>query len=182
MQAQQRDELVFVLRQHGVAARDKNAVLGIVDGEVAGLENAGVGDGFAADGRAGMADGRADARKQLLRPEGLGQVIVRACVQRGDLVLLVAAGGDDDNGDLRPCAHAPQDLHSVHVRQTEIENDDVRAVRGDHGLGDGAVAGDQNVVAVRRQDGADEIADILFILDYEDLILDRHDYLPPAGS
>ena len=106
MQAQQGHELIFVLRQLRVDTRDIDAVLVIVDEQVAGLEFTGVGKLIVGGQRAGMAEGRADAGEQLLGAERLGQIIIRPGVERGDLVPLVAARGDDHNRHLRPLAHS----------------------------------------------------------------------------
>ena len=70
MQAEEGDELVLVLGEAGVAAGDVDAVLAVVDGEVARGEDAGIGDGGCAVGRARVADGGADAREELLGAEG----------------------------------------------------------------------------------------------------------------
>ena len=72
---------------------DEHVVLVIVDGQVLDGELARLRDLVVVERRARVTDGRADARKQLLRAEGLGQIIVRACVEGFDLVALVAAGG-----------------------------------------------------------------------------------------
>ena len=100
MQAEQGDELIFILGQIGVDAVHEHAVLAVVDGQCACGEDAGIGHGRAAVGRPGVADGRADTREQLFGAKGLRQVIVRARVQRGNLIALVAARGDDDDGNL----------------------------------------------------------------------------------
>ena len=181
MQAEQRNQLIFVLREIGVAARDINAVLIVVDGQLSGGEHTGIGDGGCAFRRPGVADGGADARKQLLRAEGLGQIIVRACVEGFDLVALVAAGGDDQNGDLRPFPDVSQDRHAVHIRQAEVENDDVRTVRCDHGIRHRTRAGHKHVVAVCRQDCLHKAADGPLVLDQKNLISDVHGCFPPMA-
>src|SRR5690606_16740380 len=60
--------------------------------------------------------------------EGLGQVIVRACIEGGDLVLLGFADGENDDGRLQPLAQAACDLNTIDARQTQIKDDDVGAV------------------------------------------------------
>ena len=46
VQAEKGDELILVLREHRILPCNVDAVLCIVDGEIARPENAGVGDGF----------------------------------------------------------------------------------------------------------------------------------------
>ena len=70
VQAQQGHELIFVLRQLRVDTRDIDAVLVIVDEQVAGLKFTGVGKLIVGGQRAGMAESRADAGEQLLGAEG----------------------------------------------------------------------------------------------------------------
>ena len=67
----------------------ENMVLVVVDGQVADRIFSGLRDGVVVKTRARMADGRADAGKQFTRPEGLFDVIVRAEIERRDLVALV---------------------------------------------------------------------------------------------
>src|SRR5436190_1229034 len=66
------------------------------------------------------------SREELARAERLGDVVVRAGVQCGNLVLLLAASRDDDDrhGALFP--DATGDVEAVDVREPEIEEDYVR--------------------------------------------------------
>ena len=157
-------------------------MLAVVDGQRARGEDAGIGHGRAAVGRPGVADGRADAREQLFGAEGLRQIIVRARVQRGDLIALVAARGDDDDGKLRPLAHRLDYLHPVHVRQAEVEHDEIRTVRAYHGERLTAGARDDNVVSVGAENGADEAGNAFFILYYKYLIPDIHNPVLPMAE
>ena len=179
MQAEEGDELVLVLGEAGVAAGDVDAVLAVVDGEVARGEDAGIGHGGCAVGRARVADGGADAREELLGAEGLGEVVVGAGVEGLDLIALVAAGGDDKDGDLRPFADAAEDGHAVHVGQAEVEDDEVGTVRGDHGVGHRAGAGHEDVVAVGGEDGLHEAADGALVLNQKYFLFDLHGSFPP---
>src|SRR5205823_12239324 len=90
-----------------------------------------------------VAQGYADARKQLIDPERLGHVIVGAEIERVHLVGLAAARGEDDDRRPRPLANAADHLETVTVRKVEIEHDEVglaalvareRVTRGPRGL------------------------------------------------
>ena len=93
-----------------------------VDGEVAGV-----------DDRLRMTLGAAhdgvDARDQLILVERLGHVVVGAEAQALDLVLDAGEAGQDqdrslDLGD----PQRPQNLETGHVRQVQVEQDDVVVV------------------------------------------------------
>ena len=107
----------------------------------------------------------AQAGQQLVHGKGLGQVVVRAGVQRVDLVGVLAAGRDDDDGQLRPGADLADDLHAVHVRQAQVQQEDVRALGG--GLEHRLHAGCGGVVAValRLQRGGDQVLDRAVVLN-----------------
>ena len=60
-----------------------------------------------------------------------------------------------------------QDVNAVHVRQTEIEDDQIRTVRGDHGLRLAARAGQQRFVVVGVQNSGDKVRNALFVLHDE---------------
>ena len=67
------------------------------------------------------------AAHQLAQPERLGQVVVGAELEADDLVDLVVAGGQDEDGHLRAGRAEPaEDLEAVHARQAHVEHDEVR--------------------------------------------------------
>ena len=74
----------------------------------------------------GAAHLRAHAGQQLLHVEGLGEIVVGAGVHAGDLVAPAVAGGEDDDRHLAVGA-APllEDGDAVHLRQADVEDDDV---------------------------------------------------------
>ena len=78
------------------------------------------------------------ARFELAHPEGLGHVVVGPTVERGDLAVLGAVGGEHDDGHVAPLPDPPAHLHAVEVGKPEIEDDDVG--RTDGGLGDALLA------------------------------------------
>jgi hypothetical protein len=73
----------------------------------------------------------ADARQQFARLERLGQVIVCAELQAHDAVHRVALGGEHQYRHLGHSsdasgAHAAAHLQAIHVRQHQVEDDEVR--------------------------------------------------------
>ena len=84
--------------------------------------------------RRAPAQHRLDARVQLARAERLGQVVVGAGFQAGELVALVGARGQhDDRHVLRaPVGAQPaRELDAAHAGQHPVEHDQVRQ-RGAH--------------------------------------------------
>ena len=68
---------------------------------------------------------------ELARAERLGDVVVRAGVERADLGRLVPDGGQHEHRHLRPLAQPAQDVDPVTVRQHEVDDRRVgRAHRG----------------------------------------------------
>ena len=181
MKTQKRDKLILVLRKVRVLTRDEDPVLGVVDCEVARLENAGIRHSLASDGRSRVADGRADPCQQLTGSKRLCEIIIRARIQRLDLVSFMRPGGDDHDRHLRPAPDLAQNLHPVHVRKAQIENDHIRTVRGDHALSHRARAGEQDVIIVRREHRLHEVADGLLVFNYQNFLSDFHLYAPPMA-
>src|SRR3954464_6782545 len=65
---------------------------------------------------------------QLFRSEWFGDVVVGTEIERRDFVLLGAAGGKNEDRCVGALANLTADLQAVHVRQPEIENDEIRPV------------------------------------------------------
>ena len=80
-------------------------------------------------GAAPAAQHRVDARDQLARVEGLGQVVVRAHLQADDAVDVLALGGehDDGHGVLR-AAQAPADRQAVFAGEHQVEHQQIDAL------------------------------------------------------
>ena len=121
-----------------------------------------------------MADSRPHPGQQLIGAEGLGQVVVGSQVQSGDLVLLVGPGGDHHHRQRGPAAKLAQNVQTVHIRQAQVQDHQVRTVRGDHGHGLGTVAGPHGLIAIGGENGGDEVGDALFILNDQDFFTDIH--------
>src|SRR5262245_54030544 len=89
-------------------------------------------------GWTGPAQGRSNSGKKFCHAKWLFDVVVRSEIESLDLVLLLSAGRQDDNGELADLPDRADHLRSVEVRETEIEQDQVRVSRrgfGDAGRG-----------------------------------------------
>ena len=108
---------------------------------------------------------RPHASEELVHAERLGDEIVGAGVERGDLVPLGAAGGEDDDRHTRPLAQPAHDVEAIHPRESEIEDDDVGVVDGGQFEGLLTGAGEQHVVAAGREVGVQRPLDGRLVVD-----------------
>ena len=125
----------------------------------------------AAAGVAGAAQDRAHARHHFLGVERLRHVIVRAKLQPADLVGVVDARGqhqDGDGGELFVGAHAACHIPAVAAGQHQVEHDQVRPLAAQDVQGLGAVQrgkhGEPFLAQVRFQ----QAYDLLIVVDDED--------------
>ena len=77
-------------------------------------------EGLGGGGQAASGGGT-DAGQQFGAAEGLGDVVIGAGVEYGDLVVLAVVDGEDHDGDGTPFADAPEDGKAVEVREAEVE-------------------------------------------------------------
>ena len=122
-------------------------------------------------GRTAAARHRPHARDQLARRERLGDVVVGAQLEAEHLVALVHTPRHHDHGDaagLGVLLEAAADLPAVELGHHDVEEDHVGlAVPGvAHGIG--AVAQDGDVVAFLVEVEADQLRDVLLVLDHQD--------------
>jgi hypothetical protein len=68
------------------------------------------------------------ARDELVHAEGLGDVVVRAGVEGGDLVGLALAHRQHDDRNVVPAAQARDHLEPVDSGQSEIEHDQIGVI------------------------------------------------------
>ena len=179
--AEQGDDLILVRRQVRVLSGEIDAVLVVVHAQLAHAVLPRHGQRVARAVGARVAQRRADARQQLHRAEGLGEIVVRPHVERGRLVKLRAARRDDDDRHPAPRTDGADDLTAVHVRQTEIQQQQIRAVRGDHLQRRPAVGREQRLVIVTAQRRLQVFADAGIVLDDDDFVAD-HVCPSSAGS
>jgi hypothetical protein len=107
--------------------------------------------------------------QQLVHAERLGHVIVRARIQRGHLLALLAPRRQHDDRGGRPAAHAPDHVGAVHVRQAEVQDEHVRALAGHGGQPRGAVGGRADLVLARGQVDPQRVQDRRLVVDDQDL-------------
>jgi hypothetical protein len=109
-----------------------------VDGEVVGLHQ---GRRGGARGLLDAADGGAQPGHQLVHAERLGDVVVGARVQRGDLLAGRLARRQDQDRHPAPAAQGTDHVDAVHVGQPQVQQHHVGLVRRRQAQGRGAVGG-----------------------------------------
>ena len=129
---------------------------------------------LAAAGPAGVAQRRADACQQFHRAERLGEVIIGAEIQRFGLVVLGDAGGNDDDGHAAPAADAFDDADTVHIRQTEIQQDAVGTMGGNERQRSTAISRGDDIIPGGGKGAFQVAADAGIILNDQDLITMLH--------
>lgn len=79
----------------------------------------------------GMAHGGTQPREQLACAEGLGHIIIGARIERVDFIVFVVSDCEHDHRNTAPFPEPFEDLEAIHIRQTQIEQDNVRpSLRG----------------------------------------------------
>ena len=140
-------------------------------------------DVLRADGRpeATAQDG-SNAGAQLLRVEGLDEVVVGAHLQAAHLVFVVVLCGEQDDGDAGALTQAAHHFETAHVRHDDVEDDDIGTLL----LGDAerffAIARDDDAEALTGQLELDQTQDAGFVVDGEDQRFDGHTVLFLSGA
>ncbi len=107
---------------------------------------------------------------QLVRVEGLDEIIVGSRLYRANGVGNLAQGGDHDDGRPYPLGHDPfQERLAAHARHAKVEDDGVEGLREKFTLAFEAVGGGRHLDAFESEELLDGIADILLIVDDEHL-------------
>ena len=114
------------------------------------------------------ADRGAEPGQQLVHAERLGDVVVRAGVQGGHLLDLLAPRRQHDDRRGRPAADAPDHLGAVHVGQAEVEDQHVRAVPGHRGQPGRAVRRGGDLVLAGGEVDPQGAEDGFLVVDDED--------------
>ncbi len=112
-----------------------------------------------------------DARQQLARRKGLGDVVVRAAFEAAHLVLLLGPGGEHDHRDLLGVLGALQrarQLQSAHVRQHPVDQHQIRPHIDDARARLAAILRLAHLVPGAPQSECNHVANRLFIFDDED--------------
>ena len=164
MQHHEAQHLVFLRRQLHVLVRHPDLPADEVDRQALDLE-----DRPFALHREPVAQGSAQTRQELVPAERLRDEVVGAEVEGLDLPRLVAAARQDHHGDrvVAPADDAEQFM-SLHVRKAEVEDDEVHLLLPDHVQCRAAVAGLQDLVALRRQPRAQQLPDGWLVVDDQD--------------
>ena len=116
----------------------------------------------------GAAEHRLDAGHQLAGVEGLGHIVIGAQLQADDLVHVVGAGGEDDDGDVARLAQLAADLEAVHLRHHDVEDDQVGLVGLDLLQRLTAVIGGLDLESFLGEVEAGELDDIPLVVDDQD--------------
>src|SRR5260221_11978639 len=110
-----------------------------------------------------------DAREQLARAAGLGEVIVGGDLESDHAVGLVLAAGEDDDRQARLLAELARNLHPVLAGQPQVEEEEIDGLAR-HDLGQLAAAsegGDAKVVV--GEVVGDRLPDRWIVVDREDV-------------
>ena len=110
---------------------------------------------------------RFDAAAELAHREGLGDVVVGADLEPGDLVGLAAFRGQHDDRHLAARAQLAADFDPVEAGQHQVEDDEVEAALFEALQGFAAVEGGGDVVAVLAQGIAEQRLNRLLVVDEE---------------
>src|SRR6185295_15588660 len=134
------------LRGSGTLGRGSGAVVGR-------------GDGFA------PAQHGADAREQLARAEGFGEVVVGAQFQAGDPVDLLALAGQHDDRQARAAAQRARERKTVFAGQLDVEHHEIHLLAREDQVHLVAVGAQQDLEAVFAQVIAHQAAYRLVVVD-----------------
>ena len=125
-------------------------------------------------GGLGPAQDGADARQQLARVEGLGQIVVRTQLQPDDAVGLLGQRRQHDDRQPRRGAQPAADGEPVLPRQHEVEHDEIEAAVVEQPLHRLAVGGGIDAKAVPGQEPLQQVADLPIVVDDEQMGLFGH--------
>ena len=115
----------------------------------------------------------ANTGEEFHEREGLGEVVIGTLFETFDTVIDLATGTEDEDGRAGAAgANTLQDLQSVHIRQTEVEDDEVVIGVAGELDGVGAVIGDVDGVPGTFQTTTQEVGNSLFIFNHENAHVD----------
>ena len=117
--------------------------------------------------RRNPAQGGTQPREELAHAERLRDVVVGARVERGDLVALGFARGEDHDRHLGPTAETGDHVETGDVGESEVEDDEIGAVAGRELQRDLAGTGRVDVVAAGAEVGDERAQDLGFVVDDE---------------
>ena len=103
--------------------------------------------------------------QQLADPKGFGQVVIGTGVERGDFVVLVGARRQHQHRHVGPAAHVADQVHTVAVRQAQVQHDQVRLACAHFGQAALQAVGFKHLPTLGLQRHAHEATDLGFVLD-----------------
>src|SRR5262245_50187711 len=127
----------------------------------------------------------ADAEHELARRERLGHVVVGAQLEAEDAIDLLAARGQEDDGDRAGLDAPPKLLEDVDPRKLgehPVEHDEVGLLLAGRLERHESVPGDPDEEALPREDVPEELRDVRFIFDDEDPVRHAQDGTARASS
>ena len=113
-------------------------------------------------------------RQQLPEMKRLWQIIVGPHLEADDAVDGLAAAGQDDDADAGLVAQRACQGQPVLTRQHQIQNDEIDMRLTEHPAHAAAVAGRRDAVAFAGQVFLDDIADLLLVIDHQDMTVIAH--------
>src|SRR2546422_5557605 len=122
--------------------------------------------------RPDLVEGASDGKLELFDVlEGLLEVVGRADLDGLHCALDLAEARDDDHGDLGVAApQRPEDVHAVHVREAEVEEDEVRAHLVGHLEPFLPRSGSMDLDLILAQDPGHQGPDVPLVVYHEDVI------------
>jgi hypothetical protein len=160
---EKQEEIEFFGSEVDLGAAHADSAAGRVDVEVADGDFGGCGlfvGGFTKVG--------ADAGEEFGHAEGLGDVVVGALVERGDLHGFLLADGEDDDGGFSNAADGAGELDAAHFRHGEVGDDEVGRDGAEELEGFEAVICYGDFVAAALEGGAEDAGDLALVVDDED--------------
>lgn len=144
-----------------------------IEGEVVFIETEGAEgeDDGAGSGAISFDDGL-DAEEEFFGAEGFCEVVIGTEFETPDPVVDLALGGEHEDGDGVGAAvalHFLKDLVAVHDGEHEVEDDKGGLVAEDEFKSFASITGDGDLVAGAFEIKGDEVGDIDFVLDDENV-------------
>ena len=111
----------------------------------------------------------AEAGEEFAAAEGFGEIVISAGIEGRDFFGLAVTHRKDEDRQLAPLPQAAKHLEPAHVREAEVEDDDLRWLRRDFIQAKCAGLGFAHTVTGRFQRETQESADLNFVVDDEDV-------------
>lgn len=124
---------------------------------------------------------RLNRRGEVHYPDRLNQVLVRPHIQAADDVILVVETGEDDKGEIADGADEAASLEAVHIRDGQVEDDELRVSLKEGSQGCCAVRSDSNGEAQVLQPRGPRLRFLDVVLYQEDSLHCRSPLEPRDG-